>query len=135
MNATTTNPKTELLLGAGLDVLHFESKEWLSDIAFYKDETRFFADLLKKKKTNDAAQSAYSEILQDLDDVHIELFDSLSEDIMEHERVLSRLEAGEKGLSDSDYRDKHRQLKKRLETFTSNFREFKKMVFGYTKNL
>ena len=135
MNTTTINPKTELLLGAGLDVLHFESQEWLSDISFYKDETRFFTDLLNKKKTDNAAQASYSEILKSLDEVHNELFNDLSEDIMAHERVLSRLETGEKGLSDSDYRDKHRQLKKQLEMFTNNFREFKKMVFEYTKKL
>ncbi|TLP81738.1 hypothetical protein [Maribacter sp. ACAM166] len=135
MNTTTTNPKTELLLGAGLDVLHFESREWLSDIAFYKDETRFFADLLKKKKTKDAAQSAYSKILENLDEVHAELFDYLADDIVAHEKLLSRLEKGEKGLADGDYRDKHRELKKRMETFTSAFREFKKMVFGYAKKL
>jgi len=135
MNTTITNPKTELLLGAGLDVLHFESKEWLSDIAFFKDETRFFTDLLKKKKTKDIAQSAYSKILENLDSVHAELFDYLADDILAHEKLLSRLEKGEKGLADGDYRDKHRQLKKRMETFTSNFREFKKMVFGYAKKL
>ncbi len=38
MNATKINPKTELLLGAGLDVLHFESREWLDSIAFWKDD-------------------------------------------------------------------------------------------------
>ncbi len=135
MNTTITNPKTELLLGAGLDVLHFESKEWLSDIAFFKDETRFFTDLLKKKKTKDIAQSAYSKILENLDEVHAELFDYLADDIVAHEKLLSRLEKGEKGLADGDYRDKHRQLKKRMETFTSNFREFKNMVFGYSKKL
>ncbi len=135
MNTTITNPKTELLLGAGLDVLHFESKEWLSDIAFFKDETRFFTDLLKKKKTKDIAQSAYSKILENLDEVHAELFDYLADDIVAHEKLLSRLEKGEKGLADADYRDKHRQLKNRKETFISNFREFKKMVFGYAKKL
>jgi len=135
MNTTTSNPKTELLLGAGLDVLHFESEEWLSDIAFFKDETRFFADLLEKKKTEEIAHSEYSKILKNLDDVHAQLFDYLAEDIMVHERLLSRLEKGEKGLADADYRKKHGEFKKRMESFTYNFREFKKMVFGYAKKL
>ena len=135
MKTKTVNPKTELLLGAGLDVLHFESKEWLSDIAFYKDETLFFIDLIEKRKTKDAAQTAYGKILEDLDSVHFELFDSLANEISEHERLLSRLEMGERGSSDSDYRDKHRQLKERMEGFTSNFRQFKMMVFGFEKSL
>ncbi|SIS53016.1 hypothetical protein SAMN05421766_102582 [Zobellia uliginosa] len=135
MKTQTLNPKTELLLGASLDVLHFESREWLSNIAFYKDEARFFADLIEKGKTKDAAETAYNQILENLDAVHSELFDYLSDDIEGHERLLSRLEMGESGLADADYREKHRQLKKRMETFTDNFREFKKMVFGYVKNL
>ena len=49
MNTTTLNPKKELLLGAGLDVLHQESHEWLDTIDFWKDETRFFANLLQKR--------------------------------------------------------------------------------------
>ena len=135
MKTETLNPKTELLIGAGLDVLHFESEEWLSNIAFYKDETRFFADLIEKRKTNDAVQTAYGQILENLDTVHKELFDYLENDIVEHEKLLSRLELGEKGLADADYRDKHRQLKQRMEGFTNNFRQFKKMVFGYVKSL
>ena len=135
MSTTIPNPKTELLLGAGLDVLHFESEEWLSNIAFYKDETKFFADLLEERKTKDAAQSAYTKILENFDSVHAELFDYLTDDILQHERLLSRLEKGEKGLADADYREKHRQLKKKMEIFTSDFREFKKMVFGYVKKL
>ncbi|MBU2945301.1 hypothetical protein [Zobellia uliginosa] len=135
METKSLNPKTELLLGAGLDVLHFESEEWLSNIAFYKDEAKFFADLIEKTKTQDAAQTAFGKILESLDTVHTELFDYLENDIAEHERLLSRLEMGERGLSDAVYRDKHAQLKGRMEGFVNNFREFKKMVFGYIKGL
>lgn len=135
MNTTTPNLKAELGLRAGLDVLHFESKEWLSNIAFYKDETKFFADLLEKRKTKDAGQLVFTKILKNLDTVHAELFDYLEDDIMANERLLSRLEKGEKGLVDADYSGKHYLLKIRMETFTSNFREFKKMVFGYVKKL
>ena len=135
MKTKTINPKAELLLGAGLDVLHFESEEWLSNIAFYKYETTFFADLLEKNKPKDDSQKSFGKILKDLDNVHSELFGYLAHDIMEHEKVLSYLEMGERGLSDSDYREKHRQLKARLESFTSNFRQFKLMVFDYIKSL
>lgn len=135
MKTTTSNPKEELVLREGLDVLHFESVAWLSNIAFYKDETKFFADLLEKKKTEDAAQLAYTKILKNLDTVHAELFDNLADDIMAHERVLSRIQKGEKGLFDADYSGTHYLLKIQMETFISNFREFKKMVFGYVKKL
>jgi len=135
MNTTTSNSKKELLLGAGLDVLHQESREWQETIAFWKDETRFFADLLQKKKTEEGIESEYGKMLENLDKIHENLFDYLADDIVGHEKLLSRLHKGEKGLADADYRDKHRTLQQRMDLFTSDFREFKKMVFGYVKKL
>jgi hypothetical protein len=132
MNTTSTNLKTELLLGAGLNVLHQESREWQETIAFWKDESRFFADLLDKKQSKD---SEYGNMLKNLDKIHENLFDYLSDDITAHEKLLARLEKGEKGISDANYREQHRKLSKRIEIFTNDFREFKKMVFDYAKNL
>lgn len=135
MKTKTLNLKTELLLGAGLNVLHFESQEWLETLAFWKDEVRFFEDLLKKKESKYESKQEYSEMLKNLDKIHTDLFDDLEDDIIDHEKLLARIEKGEKGLSDADYRDKHRKIKKRMETFTSDFHSFKKIVFDYVKNL
>lgn len=135
MDTESTNPKTDLLLGAGLNLLHQESGEWLDTIAFWKDETRFFADLLQKKETREGIKSEYGKMLKNLDKIHENLFDYLADDIIGHEKLLSRLQKGEKGLADAHYRDKHRILKQRMDVFTNDFREFKKMVFGYVKKL
>ncbi|SDE45893.1 hypothetical protein SAMN05421636_105150 [Pricia antarctica] len=132
MNATTPNPKRELLLGAGLDVLHQESREWLETIAFWKDETKFFFNLLDKKETK---ESEYGHMLKYLDTIHENLFDYLADDITDHEKLLSRLEKNEKGLSDADYRDEHQKLNESMVLFENDFKEFKKMVFGYAKKL
>ena len=132
MNTTVSNPKTELLLGAGLDVLHQESREWQETIAFWKDETRFFADLLHKKENK---ETEYGKMLKNLDSIHEKLFDYLADDIMAHEKLLAQLEKGEKGLSDGIYRTQHRKLNGRMEVFSKEFKEFKKMVFGYVKKL
>jgi hypothetical protein len=72
MNTTSANPKTELLLGAGLNVLHQESHEWQETLAFWKDEIRFFANLLNKK---DIKESEYGKMLKNLDKIHENLFD------------------------------------------------------------
>ena len=74
-------------------------------------------------------------MLQNLDKIHENLFDYLADDIIDHEQLLSRLVKGEKGLSDGQYREKHRTLKQRMDLFTKDFKEFKKMVFGYAKKL
>jgi len=135
MNTAISNPKTTLLLGAGLDVLHFESREWIDTLDFWKDEVRFFENLLKKKVSTDESKQDYTEMLKNLDKIHKDLFNDFEDDIMAHERVLSRLEKGEKGLSDGEYREKHRRLLGRMETFKTDFHQFKKIVFDYTKTI
>jgi hypothetical protein len=119
-------------LGVGLDTLHRESTEWLDTVAFWKDETRFFAELLNKKA---GSESEFGKMLSNLDKIHENLFDYLVEDIIDHDKFLARLIKSEKGLADADYRDRHKKLKNRMDLFTSDFREFKKMVFGYVKKL
>ena len=132
MNPKTSNQETNILLGVGLDILHRESMEWLDTAAFWKDETRFFAELLNKKA---GSESEFGIMLNNLDKIHENLFDYLVDDIIDHEKFLARLEKGEKGIADADYRNKHQSLKKRIVIFTADFREFKKMVFGYVKKL
>ncbi|MGB5359159.1 hypothetical protein [Eudoraea sp.] len=132
MNTKALNKGTDFLLGVGLDILHRESTEWLETVAFWKDETRFFADLLQKKE---GRELEYGKMLVNLDKIHENLFNYLADDIISHEKILARLEKGEKGIADADYRDRHKNLKKRMQLFTNEFREFKKMVFGYVKKL
>jgi hypothetical protein len=129
---TGSNAKKEILLGVGLNALHNESKEWLNTIAFWKDEAKFFKDLLDREKVN---ASEYGQMLQYMDKVHETLFDYLAEDIVAHESLLSRLIEGKKGLADEDYRERHTILRDQIDLFTKDFMEFKKMVFGYAKKL
>lgn len=129
------NHQKALLLGIGLDRLHPESREWLQTIAFWKDETRFFRDLLENKKKSMGNLSEYGNILEDLDRVHADLFDYLADDISEHEIFLFKLLKAEKGIADAEYREKHQKLKSRMDIFERDFRAFKRMVFGYVKPL
>lgn len=135
MKTKTLNLKEKLLLGAGLDVLHFESQEWLDTIDFWKDEVRFFENLLKKIESTEGSDTDFSDMLKNLDKIHTDLYDDIADDILEHEVLLSRVLKGEKGLSDADYRDKHLSLTSRMRTFTNNFITFKKIVFDYVKSL
>lgn len=132
MKTKTSNPKTELVLGAGLNVLHQESREWQDTVGFWKDETRFFADLLNKKETK---ETEHGKMLKNLDTIHEKLFDYLADDIIAHEKLLARLEKGEKGISDANYREQHRKLNERMQNFTKDFKEFKKIVFEHVKKL
>ena len=132
MKTTQANPKKDLLLGAGLHVLHQESQEWLDTIAFWKDEINFFSELLVKKEIK---ESDYGRILKNLDKIHENLFDYLTQDIVKHEKFLSRLIKGESGISDENYREQHKKLHEQMDLFSQNFKDFKMMVFGYAKKL
>ncbi len=129
------NPNTELLLEASLDSLHGESREWLETVAFWKDETRFFKDLLENKKKSFGNLSEYGKILEDLNQLHEGLYDYLVDDISEHEIFLGKVLKTEKGIADAEYREKHQKLKSRMNIFERDFRAFKRMVFGYVKAL
>jgi len=135
MNTAISNPKANLLLGAGLDVLHFESREWIETLKLWKDEVRFFEDLLKEKVSTDKDKQEYAAMLKNLDKIHNDFFNDFEEEIMAHERMLSQLELGEKGLSDGEYRETHRRLLGRMETFKTDFNQFKRVVFNYAKKL
>lgn len=135
MKTTNADPKTEVLLGTGLNDLHIESQEWLETIAFWKDEIRFFTNLLQEKETKEHAKSKLGGILKGLDKIHADLFDFMSEDIMRHETLLARLQKGERGLADIDYRNQHNKVKSTMAKFESEFRDFKKLVFDYAREL
>jgi translation initiation factor 2 alpha subunit (eIF-2alpha) len=135
MNTIVSNVKTQFLLGAGLDVLHQESLDWLDTIAFWKDEMTFFNKLLNKSEPIEENLKAHRQMLDNLEKIHGDIFTQLEEDIIEHEKLLAKLERNEKGLSDWDYREKHRRLKARMQTMMGDFKVFKKVVFDYVKNL
>lgn len=124
---------TDYLLPQSLDGLHVQSQEWLDTVALWKDETRFFGNLLKSRREGASDRTNYTGLLQNLDKLHELLYDYLEEEIQAHERLLSRIQKGETGLADSDYRDQHRKLAEKVRVFGADFREFKRMVFGYAR--
>ncbi len=135
MKTIISNPKEQFLLGAGLDILHFESGEWLSTIAFWKDEVKFFDNLLKQRESSEIKNPDFEKMLKNLDKIHVDLFEDLEESIQKHEQLLSKIVRAEKGLSDAFYREKHNQIKKRITVFEIDFKSFKKIVFDYLKKV
>ena len=135
MKTLILNPKEQFLLGAGLDVLHFESREWLNTIAFWKDEVNFFENLLKRKESSKKSNPDFEKMLNNLDKIHVDLFEDLEDSIRQHEQLLSKIERKEQGLSDYDYREKHKQINNRISVFESDFKLFKTIVFDYVKPL
>ena len=124
---------TDYLLPQSLEGLHYESQKWLETIAFWKDESKFFASLLERQQQGVPEGADYAEMLRNLDRLHEMLYEYLNDEIMEHERLLSEIEKGAEGIADHAYRHQHRQLAEKMEVFTEDFRKFKLMVFSYAK--
>jgi hypothetical protein len=135
MSENEMNPKKELLLAAGLNVLHFESREWLSKIEFWKDELRFFNNLLLKNKSSKEKNNIYEDMLIMLDNIQTDSFEELKRRITSHEKVLSDIEKSENMISDESYREKHREIQNLMSSFESDLKAFKKLVFKYEKKL
>jgi NurA-like 5'-3' nuclease len=131
MKTIQKNPKKELLLGAGLNVLHQESKEWLDSIAFWTYETQFFKGLLIKANTG---ESRYQQMLQTLDSIYNQLFKFLKKDIIDHEKKLSKIVELEAGFSDESYREEHKRLSESMSLLTQDFKELKMTIFDFVKN-
>ncbi|WP_405266822.1 hypothetical protein [Cellulophaga sp. Ld12] len=130
MKELPINHKNVLLLGASLEVLHQESKEWLETISFWSYEAQFFKNLLKQVKTN---ETRYQQMLQTLDTIYNQLFKFLKKDIVAHEKNLAQLQELTIGLSDTDYRDEHKKLSESMSLLTQDFKELKMTIFDFVK--
>jgi hypothetical protein len=135
MDTLKLNPKAQYLLGAALDVLHYENTEWLHTIAFWKDEIRFFENLLKSKEASEKNHADYEKMLRNLDSIYKDLFKDLEESVVQHEKLLSEIDQGLNGISDANYREQHQHILLKIDSFTTNFNIFKKIVFNYVKGL
>ncbi|MFW2376869.1 MULTISPECIES: hypothetical protein [Cellulophaga] len=130
MKERPINHKNVLLLGASLEVLHQESKEWLETISFWSYEAQFFKNLLKQVKTN---ETRYQQMLQTLDTIYNQLFKFLKKDIVAHEKNLAQLQELTIGFSDTDYRDEHKKLSESMSLLTQDFKELKMTIFDFVK--
>ncbi len=131
-----TSPKSVYLLNAGIEVLHSQSNEWLSEIAFWRDETAFFYALVVNK-TLTSVPIAAKEILQDIEKELVsinsgELVD-LQKEVMKHEMNLNHLLKHQNDEEEEDYRREHRLMEIKFYEMERRFKTLKKVIFGLVK--
>ncbi|GIV34423.1 MAG: hypothetical protein KatS3mg031_1958 [Chitinophagales bacterium] len=130
---TLSSPKNEYLLEASIDVLHYESKEWLSELAYIKDELTFFMDLLKSKSFKLRKEQQRQHILENMDKLAQSITVELENEIRSHEKQLAEMLSNHDG-SDADFRNKHRQLKAKVERLINDIRTLKMLVFDLAEH-
>lgn len=132
-----TPPKKSYLLDVGLEILHEQSNEWLSEIAFWRDETNFFYSLIIKKTLKSIPISAKKNIKKietELINITIDDLDKLQQEVEKHEKFLNYLLLT-KTHEEESYRKKHHELAKTFVKFETRFKSVKKEVFDLVKQI
>jgi hypothetical protein len=131
------SPKSVYLLEAGLEVLHEQSNEWRNEIAFWRDEASFLYTLIVTKTIKSIpvdSKNNMDKIEKDLIKITGGEIDDLENKVIEHQKFLNYLiQCNEE--DQKDYRDKHKELTKKLDYFEKRFKSLKKEVFSLVKKV
>ncbi|MBI2271118.1 MAG: hypothetical protein HYU69_12300 [Bacteroidetes bacterium] len=132
-----TSPTSAYLLEAGLEVLHQQSNEWRSEIAFWRDETAFFYALVVRKTGKEVPVNSK----KSLELIEAELIritggelDELQQEVDLHEYFLSHMLQIRKE-DQMDYREKHKQMAAKFDSFEKRFKALKKEIFKVVESL
>ncbi len=136
MKPIYTNVKYTEWLSA--DEMHEESKKWLSELEFYKEEQWFFEDLIR------------SYTLQILDNEHFEesklLIEKLTKIVEQTQMLINTVKSHEKELSimvdgvdqleeEKAYRKEHRHLIMMYDEFKDRYLNLKTKFFALIKTV
>lgn len=131
---TLTTYKTNYLLEAGLDVLHHESREWLSELDFLKSELRFFLKLFNSRVFTLEKDQQRQNVLKNMDRLSAIVLQELEQQIKTHEKNLSVLLTSTEA-NDAQYRDQHKQLYQKMQQFVNDVKSLKMLVFLFVESL
>lgn len=130
-----TSPKSVHLLNAGIEVLHSQSNEWLSEIAFWRDEVAFYYSLIIEKAMISVpinAKEELKEIEKELVKITSGELNDLQNSVNQHEKLLSDL-LENNSEDEEDYREKHRLLEMKFSEMERRFKTLKKEIFELVK--
>lgn len=127
-----TYPKTDYLLSASLETLHAESREWLNEISFWKDELAFFYSLLHKEELRkDLPVADVAAVEKRMLHIGDNRLDKLEENVKKHEHTLAGLYQSNAFKGETSYRDKHKELLTEIYDVYVLIRGFKKDLFSF----
>lgn len=131
------SPKSTYLLEAGLEVLHQQSNEWRSEIAFWRDEVAFFYALVVRKTGKEVpvnSKSSIELIEAELIKITGGELDELQQEVDLHEYFLSHMLQARKE-DQLDYREKHKQMAAKFDQFEKRFKALKMEIFKVVESL
>ncbi len=114
-----------------IDDLHQVTIRWQSETEFWKDEIRFFQDLIDKHFMQMVSQEnlEYTEFMVDeLTEIRDKQLPNLNKLVQEHETHLGNM-LDHKDFTEKEYRFEHIDLAKKMLGFMKDFKVLKKDVF------
>lgn len=124
------NKKTEVLFN---EDLHFEHKQWQSELTFWEDELKSFNNRLNelinrwtKREVNVQLEHYQNEFI-----LHGKVIDQLQEAIEKHEiRIAGQTQVGQDAL-DTVMTKKHLEFRNKMETQRQIYANLKKAFFHF----
>lgn len=117
--------------------LHHDSKVWLSEIRFIKDEIRFLEHLLRANYIDCLSAGLYKKIEILVDKMAVERVagETLEIVIKEQEAILSNLIRLDSVLSNKNYLENHRKLEFEMDYFDKKYKRIKKQIFEIIEHI
>jgi len=127
----TKMPKDWFGRSKSIEELHYDSKNWLSEIAFINYEMKFLNQLLSSYYI-DLLESGYEKHIKELvNKIVIEKKSgkALSKLILEHEKILSDLIQTNSVTSNKNYLETHKKFEIEIIIFLGRYKELKMEIF------
>ena len=117
---------------ASLEVLHQESRNWLSTVAFWKDEVRFMHNLIVKNFifffSNDQ-KGSLDALVKKITEIEETKLNVLKAEVVNHEKRLSDHLKYQVDLDLQDFRTEHTGITEHFNLFQNNYRMLKSELF------
>jgi hypothetical protein len=128
--------ETGHLLESSLDWMHTQTVEWLQEADFWKDETVFFYNLLRKTELRGTFPAEHLAALEnELICITGQEITALKIALRQHEELLKSLLTKNSTDREGEYRHKHREIMVDVVSLENRIRDYKKSVFNYVKNV
>lgn len=125
---------TSYLLEVSIEDLHWESRDWLSEIRTWQEEIVFYQKLLNKivgRVKSEEAKAQWDHYQTTLQELQTHTLLPYQQELEEHEEYLYNLVVNKAVVNDQFYREVHRKHATQVKAFASDFKQLKKKLFVF----
>jgi hypothetical protein len=125
---------TSYLLEVSIEDLHWESRDWLSEIRTWQEEIVFYQKLLNKmlgRVKSEEAKAHWDHYQNTLQQMQTNTLLPFQSQLEEHEEYLYNLVVNKAVVNDQFYREVHKKYGNQVKAFASDFKQLKKKLFVF----